>query len=418
MGTAVATMAQMESRTRAVNPSFPAVAEIYLRLAPQLGVRADVAFAQALHETNYFRFTGVVRPEQNNYAGIGATGSDNPGASFATPEEGVLAHLQHLFAYASTLPLPAGMPEVDPRFDLVTRGIAPRTHDLNGRWAVPGTTYGQEIDRLLGEVLMEPRSGEPYQITDSFLDTTSQNRPGPCSSSSGCWEGVQGIVVHRTASPTMNALAIRNYFNGAPDGRFASSQFVLDNNVILQLMPVGEVAYHTAGKNTTHLGIETCEHNWGTPEWDETYRKLVWLTAYLARSFGLPLSAVSGHFQWDPVDRPYDPTHIGWEPGDSRATGLFVWEQFLADVEAAMAEQPCEPPPPEPRRVPITVVRTIVEECGEGLLIGDTTYVPIRLYTECIQPGAVVRWVEAEQRIVVELPAPTEGVTIRLQPLE
>lgn len=34
---------------------------------------------------------------------------------------------------------------VDPRFNLVARGIAPNLEDLNGRWAVPGTTYGQDI---------------------------------------------------------------------------------------------------------------------------------------------------------------------------------------------------------------------------------------------------------------------------------
>jgi N-acetylmuramoyl-L-alanine amidase len=34
---------------------------------------------------------------------------------------------------------------VDPRFSLVTRGSAKNWTDLNGKWAVPGTTYGQSI---------------------------------------------------------------------------------------------------------------------------------------------------------------------------------------------------------------------------------------------------------------------------------
>lgn len=109
------------------------------------GIRGDIAFAQAMHETDYLRFTGIVQPDQNNFAGIGATGPDNPGASFATPKEGVLAHLQHLFAYASTDALPDEYPLVDPRFDLVTRGSAPNWTDLNGKWAVPGDNYGQSI---------------------------------------------------------------------------------------------------------------------------------------------------------------------------------------------------------------------------------------------------------------------------------
>ena len=98
-----------------------------------------------MNETDFLRFTGDVKAEQNNFCGLGATGSNNPGASFETPSDGVLAHLQHLFAYASTKPLPNKYPLLDPRFHLVNRGIATTWVGLNGKWAVPGTTYGQLI---------------------------------------------------------------------------------------------------------------------------------------------------------------------------------------------------------------------------------------------------------------------------------
>ncbi|MEH7331214.1 N-acetylmuramoyl-L-alanine amidase [Neobacillus drentensis] len=130
---------------KTVNPNAIEIGKYYLTFGEYYGIRGDIAFAQALHETDYFRFTGVVQPDQNNFAGIGATGPDNPGATFNTQEEGVLAHLQHLFAYASTEPLPNQYPLVDPRFNLVTRGSAPTWTALNGKWAVPGTTYGQSI---------------------------------------------------------------------------------------------------------------------------------------------------------------------------------------------------------------------------------------------------------------------------------
>jgi hypothetical protein len=395
MGHATAQLAQMEAVVRRVNPGAPDVARIYLAAGPGLGVRGDLAYAQAIQETDYFRFTGVVRPEQNNYCGLGAIDQNNPGYSFATPEEGVLAHLQHLYAYAATDPLPDGMALADPRFGLVQRGIAPYVGDLNGRWALPGMNYGQTIDTILATILTEPASGEPYQITRAYLDPTSQNRPGQCTTS-GCWQGLQGIVVHRTASPSMDAWAIRNYFNTAPDGRFASSQFTLDNNVILQLMPIGEVAYHTAGKNFTTVGIETCEHNWGTTDWNETYRKLVWLVAYLMQAFHLDIAAVSGHFWWDPVNRPYDPTHMGWSLSDGKSTGLFDWNTFIADVEKLATA---------PATVDIRVVRTINEDCTDGVLIGDTTYVPIRAYTTCVRPDAQITWQNDGPSIIVELPA-------------
>ncbi|MDQ1143231.1 N-acetylmuramoyl-L-alanine amidase [Bacillus sp. SORGH_AS 510] len=136
-----------------MNPSAIELGQYYLTLGEYYGIRGDIAFVQALHETNYFRFTGIVKPEQNNFAGIGTTGPDNPGARFATPKEGVLAHLQHLFAYASTQALPTQYPLVDPRFNLVKRGSAPTWIALNGKWAVPGTTYGQSILSLYGKMV-------------------------------------------------------------------------------------------------------------------------------------------------------------------------------------------------------------------------------------------------------------------------
>jgi N-acetylmuramoyl-L-alanine amidase len=136
---------QMNQFVKKVNPNAPELGELYETLGKYYGIRGDVAFAQAIHETDYFRFTGVVKPEQNNYSGIGATGGDTRGARFENEEEGVLAQLQHLYAYATTKPLPNQYPLVDPRFHLVDRGSAPTWTALNGKWAVPGTTYGQSI---------------------------------------------------------------------------------------------------------------------------------------------------------------------------------------------------------------------------------------------------------------------------------
>lgn len=424
LGSAFAGVAQLEAQAKRINPDIPDVAALYLRLAPKLGVRGDLAYAQALLETNYFRYGGLVKASQNNFAGIGATGPNQPGASFATPEEGVLAHLQHLYAYASTVPLPEGMPLVDPRFDRVERGSAPNVGALSNRWA-SDPEYGRKIDRILGEILMEPAPGDAYQVTEAYMDPDSQNRPGACTTS-GCWQGLRGVVVHRTASPSMNARAIRNYFNTAPDGRFASSQFTVDDKVILQLMPIGEVAYHTIGANFDHVGIETCEYNWGTDTWPETYKRLVWLTAYLVRAFKLTIDDVSGHNKWDPVNRPYDPTHPGWTPAEGKATGLFEWDQFIADVkeqidnapprdEPAPADgqtssgtaQPPEPPPSQAPAYPVIAIYVSQggdTHCTDGLLIDSTTYVPIRPYTSCLLPEAQVLWVDGESKVVVQLP--------------
>lgn len=136
---------QMNLFVKTINPDALELGIYYLTFGEYYGIRGDIAFAQAMHETDYLRFTGIVKPEQNNFCGIGATNPDNPGESFETPRDGVLAHLQHLYAYASTKPLLGEYPLVDPRFDLVARGSAPTWVSLNGKWAVPGTTYGQSI---------------------------------------------------------------------------------------------------------------------------------------------------------------------------------------------------------------------------------------------------------------------------------
>ena len=115
------------------------------------GVRAEIVFAQIMHETGYLQFGGSVKPEQCNFGGLGATSPTVGGATFENVETGIRAQVQHLKAYASTAPLNKEC--VDPRFSLVKRGIAPSLFELNGRWAVPGTNYGQNILKIVKTVL-------------------------------------------------------------------------------------------------------------------------------------------------------------------------------------------------------------------------------------------------------------------------
>ncbi len=104
-------------------PTIEAFCQIYLEEAAAEGVRAEVAFAQAMKETGYLKFGGRVNISDYNFAGIGATDNGSQPAQFSTVREGVRAQIQHLKAYASTSPLNNAC--VDPRFTLVTRGTAP-----------------------------------------------------------------------------------------------------------------------------------------------------------------------------------------------------------------------------------------------------------------------------------------------------
>jgi hypothetical protein len=130
------------------NPQIPReLAELYVELGRVYHIRGDIAFIQMCKETNFFRFGGDVKPEQNNLAGIGTTGNGEKGYHFANLKEGIQAHLQHLYAYATRDPLASSEQLMDPRFKLVKRGIAPTWEQLGGRWAV-SARYGEEIVSL------------------------------------------------------------------------------------------------------------------------------------------------------------------------------------------------------------------------------------------------------------------------------
>lgn len=160
------TAAQLEAELDTVNPGHihPDIAQLYIEWGYRFGIRADLAFAQMLLETNYLRYChscdpahyipGDVHPWQNNFAGLGATGGGEQGNIFATPELGVIAHYAHLAWYA----YPDHQNEYcNSTFDYRHFGsghvfTAPILRELGGRWAVPGTTYGRDIARLANQI--------------------------------------------------------------------------------------------------------------------------------------------------------------------------------------------------------------------------------------------------------------------------
>jgi len=134
------------------------LAKMYVLLGRRFGIRADMAWAQMVHETGFGEYGGDVQPEQNNMAGIGATGGEVPGNSFATAELGVIAHYAHLawYVYPDHLEDPYCVRSTDPNVPgdprhfviggLVHRGNVRIVLDLSGKWA-PGAEYGAAVLR-------------------------------------------------------------------------------------------------------------------------------------------------------------------------------------------------------------------------------------------------------------------------------
>ena len=138
------------------------IAKAFFTLAPKYCIDPMMAIAQSIIETGWFKYSGsAVTADQHNYCGLGVTSNGTKGAEFATIEYGVTAQLQHLYAYGCKTAVPIGEAILDPRFSLVTRGIATIWQQLAGRWACPGydnktyttpqaameagNTYGQKI---------------------------------------------------------------------------------------------------------------------------------------------------------------------------------------------------------------------------------------------------------------------------------
>jgi hypothetical protein len=122
------------------------LAVLYLEESAVEGINHDIAFAQMCLETGFLRYGGLVKPEMNNFCGLGALNADHPGESFPSPRIGVRAHIQHLKAYASDEGLNQEL--VDPRYRWVRYGSSPTVEKLTGTWAAD-REYGTKLRSIL-----------------------------------------------------------------------------------------------------------------------------------------------------------------------------------------------------------------------------------------------------------------------------
>lgn len=151
----------VEARNPKLEPRFAAIAVDYMRHGEDLKLRWDYAFFQMLVETGNLSFRrgngqpGDVKPKQNNFAGLGATGNGEPGESFPDVGSGVRAHLQHVLLYAGEVienPVAERTRKVQEWGILkswqkaLTRPINFR--DLTSRWSPGDKTYAASIEAV------------------------------------------------------------------------------------------------------------------------------------------------------------------------------------------------------------------------------------------------------------------------------
>lgn len=142
-------------------PTIEKFCQLVMEEAAAEGVRAEVVFAQAMHETGWLQFGGDVKNWQCNFAGLGAVGGGVRGEDFSGyGAEGVCyglrAQVQHLKGYASTDALNNAC--VDNRFKYLTpkRGSAPTISGLTGTWAMD-PAYARGLFSILRELKETPQ---------------------------------------------------------------------------------------------------------------------------------------------------------------------------------------------------------------------------------------------------------------------
>lgn len=160
------------------NITLRKIATTYYEVGAEYGVRPDLALCQAAKETGFFKYRradgtpGDVRPEQWNFAGIGATGGV-PGISFASIEQGVRAHVLRMRMYAVNDPSAYDEGILVRPLPSTHWGKYPTIEQFNGVWAVPGTNYGQSI---VNDYLVSLRGAEEEPVVAPLPPISTEER--------------------------------------------------------------------------------------------------------------------------------------------------------------------------------------------------------------------------------------------------
>ena len=167
------------------------------------GINPVVLIAQAMVETGYFNFKGVLNASFHNTCGLKTTkgGGDyvaNAHMKFKTWEEGIKAHSDHLALYAGSPKFPKYSPNtkgcenkncksngltLDPRHFSYLHGKSKTVEGLSGTWAT-NKNYAKTIMTLVNGI----------QSTKVESDTPAASKKGPFKN------GVYNVNAKITAS--------------------------------------------------------------------------------------------------------------------------------------------------------------------------------------------------------------------------
>jgi hypothetical protein len=312
LGPSLVTLEQARAwaTAKGAHQRFVSVAWHYWDKCPRYGIPAELAFAQAAHETNWGKYTGIVPSTFHNWCGLktkqgGSNTSATAHQKFDDDATGVLAHIQHLARYAGAQTLPAGDALVDPRWLKVTQ-FTDTVEGLGGplSWA-PRVGYGADIAELTNDLRAFAQSG------GGGVPMTAQI-PGfiwyPADADHydvGRTEKIRGGAQHYTAGT--NSLDWLTKTSGdTPNSEPVSATFLVKHNPTMedrgwQLVKIEDTAWTTAFANPYTVSIEY-EHRANQPIPDIAYEVLAqtWadITNYVKQHNLGKLERLAGHKIW------------------------------------------------------------------------------------------------------------------------
>lgn len=328
------------------------------RWSPQI-VNHDLIAADIAHESAFWQ-SRIVR-DKHNPSGLGAVNDNAYGGAvaFPGPREGVRATVAHMLSYA----VGAGpWDSSDPRFAAVKSagwlGTAPLLKGLNGKWAHPGTTYGQGIARIANELVDFAEHG----IWDKPMPTTTIAKPKmtirPSPNRDGYAEPrkIEAICNHiATSTKASNLGWLTN-----PKSEASCNYYIAKDGEIFELVPYDHSAW-TNGQvrnpdmnnpliaswvnagvnpNTRTVSIEH-EGEASDALTEAQVKSNNHLTAWLSQTCGIPINrtTIIGHYQIDSVQRSHCPS---FSPDE--------WTRLIAGAQALLAK------PETPRDAEIFIV--------------------------------------------------------------
>lgn len=247
-------MAFLQSLNPKLDPRYGELGSHYMRHGEALGVRWDYAFFQMLLETGHLTYKGDVRADQNNFAGLGATGKGARGERFPDISTGVRAHLEHVMMYSGERienPVAERTRNIQD-WNVLTkwqRGFSrPITYaDLAKKWAPTSRRYSRDIQAIAQRFFDGPcQAPDPQPELLAAIRGTGGNAEAPSVQSAppaakAAPSAAQTAAPAVTASPLTSGLSV-----GAAATADAGQKAKADAVATASAKPEAKVSVQTA----------------------------------------------------------------------------------------------------------------------------------------------------------------------------